>query len=211
MKLYMKLILGILGLLMTTANYAQEVYGNSIDASDILGDRGGRTPPPTSVDGTNYAEGSDDNRINLAHWGNALSVGKGIEIETSDSFSDNWLDAANTCTAKGWRLPTVSDFWLVSMLKKELEQDPYYFTPFLRGKARELPANPGDRGWHYWLATEFHGMGQYSYMMVFDDDGDEMVVNIMLGHYGVSGKAGIKKETYDPPFQMPFRCVRDHN
>ncbi|WP_270570577.1 hypothetical protein [Bacteroides eggerthii] len=208
----MKLILGILGLLMTTANYAQEVYGNSIDASDILGDRGGRTPPPTSVDGTNYAKGSDNPRMNLAHWGNALGIGKRIDIETSDSFSDNWLDAANTCTNRGWRLPTVADFWLVSMLKKELEeQNPYSFTPFLRGKARELPSNPGDRGWHYWLATEFQSVGQYSYMMVFDDDGDEMVVNATLGYYGVSGKAGIKKETYDPPFQMPFRCVRDHN
>lgn len=30
MKLYMKLILGILGLLMTTANYAQDVYGLSL-------------------------------------------------------------------------------------------------------------------------------------------------------------------------------------
>lgn len=208
----MKLILGILGLLMTTANYAQDVYGNSIDASAINGDRGHYSPKTTSVDGTNYAEGSDDYLINLAHWGNALGIGKGIEIETSDSFSDNWLDAANTCTNRGWRLPTVADFWLVSMLKKELEeQNPYSFTPFLRGKARELPSNPGDRGWHYWLATEVRGMGQYSYMMVFDDDGDEMVVNGMLGYYGVSGKAGIKKETYDPPFLMPFRCVRDHN
>lgn len=48
-------------------------------------------------------------------------------------------------------------------------------------------------------------------MMVFDDDGDEMVINGLLGYDGSSGKAGIKKGTYDPPFQMPFRCVRDHN
>lgn len=207
MKLYMKLILVILGLLMTTANYAQRVVGTgAIDASEINGDRGHHPPKTIYVDGTNDAEGSDDPSINLAHWLNALSIGKVIDIDNSDSFSDNWLDAADECSNRGMRLPTVADFWLVSIMKKELEEDPY-FTPFRRGKAKQIPSNSGDQGWHYWLATEIRGMGEYSYMMVFDDDGDELTDNIRLGDS--SSKAGIRRIISDPPIWMPFRCVSD--
>lgn len=200
MKLYMKLILGILGLLMATANYAQVAYFNVIDATGISDNQSRNYWIPTSVTGTNDTAGSGDFLTNLGHWNYMRNMSKKFEIESSDSFSDNWLDAANTCTNRGgrWRLPTVADFLLVSMLKKELEEN-FSFTPLRKGKLSQIPSSPEEKGWYYWLATEVPGSGDRSYMMVFSDSGSYLLVSVKAGMINQFGRK----------IQMPFRCVRD--
>lgn len=206
MKLYMKLILGILGLLMATANYAQVVqWDNVIDATGISDDQPEFWSWPTSVDGTNYTIGSDNFLTNLGHWNYCRNMRKKIEIDGSDSFSDNWLDAANTCTNRGdgWRLATIVDFMLVAMLKTELEQN-YNFDPLRKGERDKIPSFPGEKGWHYWLATEVLYTDTHSYMMVFNDAGHSLGTSIL---YNNSSKAGIISDA-GHKIQMPFRCVR---
>lgn len=210
MKLYMKLILGILGLLMATANYAQVVlqWDNVIDATGISDDQPRSYWPPTSVTGTNDTAGSNDFITNLGHWNYMVHMSRKFEIDGSDSFSDNWLDAVNTCARRGsgWRLSTVADFLLVTMLKKELEQYSYNFTPLRKGEGDKFPSSPRERGWHYWLATEVPNTEAYSYMMVFSDSRSYLLPNIIFSTG--SGKAGILN-LFGDKIQMPFRCVRD--
>lgn len=209
MKLYMKLILGILGLLMATANYAQVVrWYNVIDLTGISDDQPRAYWLPTSVTGTNDTAGFGDFLTDLGDWGYMRNMSNKFEIEDSDSFSDNWLDAANTCTNRGnrWRLPTVADFLLVAMLKTELEQQNSSFTPFRKGEVGSIPSSPGEKGWYYWLATEVPNSGNASYMMVFSDSGSYLLANNST--YNSSGKAGIISDA-GHKIQMPFRCVRD--
>lgn len=210
MKLYMKLILGILGLLMATANYAQVVpYANVIDATGISDDQPRGYWPPTSVTGTNDTAGSGHFLTDLGHWNYMVNMSRKFEIEGVDSFTDNWLDAVNTCARKGngWRLSTIADFLLVTMLKKELEQYSYDFTPLRKGDVAQLPSSPGEKGWHYWLATEVPNTEDGSYMIAFGDFGSfPNPNNTNLSNDG--GKAGILNLAGDK-IMMPFRCVRD--
>lgn len=214
MKRYIKLILISFGLLMTTANYAQFVtdyYGGYgpvfIDASSVhlMGEY--MQPRPTNVDGTNTSIGTPTHN-NLGFWATGRYITAKFELDRSDSFATNWLEAANSCASSGKRLATVADFWMISVLKKELEELTN-FTPFRTGDAGRLPATAGTLGWHYWVATELWNWGEHCYLMVFNDNVDRLTTSMYLGQ---SSKAGIMQADDSGniiPYYMPFRCVRD--